>query len=55
MNNETLIVRLISAVLANVTANPDGTLNINLTIATEMVENVLVEHQIVQIEKRKRN
>jgi hypothetical protein len=53
MNDHELIVRLISAVAANITSNPNGTQNLNVSVAYEMVEKVLAEHRIIQdVQKR---
>lgn len=49
--NDALIVELISAVLANTTVEKGGNLKINLTVATEMIENVLVKHQIRAVKR----
>lgn len=49
-----LIVKLISAVMANAYAKSDGSgdINLNLSVAREMVDKVLVEHEILQIERK---
>jgi hypothetical protein len=50
---EQLIIKLISAVMANATPNvtdPDK-ININLTVAMEMVDKVLVDYEILKIKK----
>lgn len=49
--NDELIVRLISAVMANVTVadSPDAKLKINLTVAREMIDKLLIEYEIRKI------
>lgn len=49
---DTLTVKLIAAVMANVEANPDGSLKLNVSVAKEMVENLLMAYQIKQIKGR---
>ena len=49
--NHALIIRLIAAVSANCHPNPDGTLKINATLAYEMVEKVLLEHEVAKIRR----
>lgn len=49
--NDKLVAELISAVLANTSVNEMGMLDINLTVAREMVENVLVKHEIRKIKR----
>lgn len=47
---EELKVRLISAVLANVVTDPPAAkIDINLSLAMEMVDKVLLEHEVKRI------
>jgi hypothetical protein len=52
MFNDALIVELMSAVLANTTVDKDRNLKLNITVAREMVENVLVKHEIRKVKRR---
>jgi hypothetical protein len=48
---EQLIIKLISAVMANASPNGDK-INLNVTCAREMVDKVLVEFEVLKIKRR---
>lgn len=53
-DREALLVKLISAVMAN--ASPNGEqINLNVSVAMEMVDKVLVDYEIFKIKQGRRN
>lgn len=51
-DREALLVRLISSVVANCTPTADGKINLNVSMAMEMLDKVLVDFEVFKIRKR---
>lgn len=48
-DREMLLIRLMSAVVANCNPTPEGQINLNVSVAMEMLDKVLVEFEVLKI------